>query len=117
MSLTLTDFQLVRTPESTYKILDVQFLSDRQIVSIRRIDGETYPCIDIYDLPELASVVQSQTSDPSDAAIGTQNLPELLLVASFRLFLSGLRKPDVSGLGILRIRTGSQTLPLLFAHR
>ena len=85
--MTITEYQLVRTPESTYKILDVQFLSNRQIIctSIRMIDGKTYPCIDIYDLPELAAIAKPQVSDPSVGLIGTQTLLDLPLVTSFRL--------------------------------
>jgi hypothetical protein len=49
------------------------------------IDGETYPCIDIYDLLKTPSVVQRQYSEPSVGLISTQSLPNLLLVASFRL--------------------------------
>ena len=52
---------------------------------MRMIDGETYPCIDIYDLPKMALSIQPRYPDLSVGLISTESLPNLPLVVSFRL--------------------------------
>jgi len=80
--------QVVKIPDSTVKILDIRFLDDRQIIctSVRAINGNTYPCLDIHDVP--------QTSHPITAigVIRTELLPTIPLVVSFRF--PPLQKPQ-----------------------
>lgn len=73
-----TDGQVLRLPDTTVKILDFQFLHDLQIIcsSIRSINGHTYPCIDVYDIP------QKHIPSDDNGMIPTHLLPELSLMSS-----------------------------------
>jgi hypothetical protein len=75
---------VVKIPDPTVKILDFRFLNDSQIIcsSLRVIDGASYPCIDVYDIPKSQLPVD-ETNNLN--LLYTRDLSIMRLAASFQL--------------------------------
>jgi hypothetical protein len=67
--------------------MDVQFVAHGQVVcsSLCMIDGVTYPCIDIYDLPQSTMPISSSSGHALHGTVMTSSLPTIPLFVSFRL--------------------------------
>jgi hypothetical protein len=82
--VTTTDDQVVKLLDHTVRILDFYFLNDLQIICscVRSIDGDTYPCIEIYNIPQ--SRHPSEGPEIRITSSETSSWPSMHLSASFR---------------------------------
>lgn len=80
----MADLQVIMLPDQTVKILDFRFLNEAQIIcsTIRTINGNVIPCIDIYDIPK--NQVPFNNSIGASGVLETGTLANMPLAASFQ---------------------------------